>query len=364
MSILVSMLARAGEETPPPPPVQSEPPGQTVPPQPGQEISANQSENPETKLPELLQLFFPPENLDGRGLLHLQDVFPLAILHLQIPTNTLEILPKGGWKIRTGVNWSNTFAFEDQEADFIVDAETFQVEFGGWYALAPDFYLGAGFSIISRGAGILDPVVEGFHDAFGFSDGGRGDFPTNSYAISVTDGGSTHLLESGTGAGDVILKSHWILNRGNSWFPAAAVQLFAGLPTSTAGFGSNGLDLGASLSLYKTVLKIVHLYGIIGGTYLTDPEVEHLRFERVNYTATGGVEVAIFKSFSMVFQASYYSPLLRSPAVLDQSRNYLAAGFKWEVVKRVQVELSLLENLAPFNNSADLGIFLGFDFRF
>ncbi len=352
----MSVLARADEDGPPP----VERPESAI----GRELAREAPAETPERSTDFIEIFFPPDNLNGRGLLNLQDVFPLAALHLQIPTNTLEILPENGWKLRIGFNWSNTFAVEDEVADFVVDAETFQLEIGGWYAVWSDFYIGAGFSILTRGEGILDPVVEGFHDAFGFSDGGREGFPTNSYAIAVADGGSTQFLEGGTGAGDLILKSHWILNRGNEWFPAAAVQLLAALPTSTAGFGSDGLDLGASLSYYKTVLKIVHLYGVVGGTYLTEPEVEHLQFERVNYTATGGVELAVLDSLSLIFQASYYSALLRSPAMLDESRNYLAVGLKWEAVNAFQVELSVLENLAPFNNSADLGIFLGLDLKF
>ena len=57
-----------------------------------------------------------------------------------------------------------------------------------------------------------------------------------------------------------------------------------------------------------------------------------------------------------------YSALLREPSPLDKHRNYIAGGIKWEFVEGYTFEFSVIENLAPFENSSDISFSLGFDF--
>lgn len=310
----------------------------------------------------LREFFFPDGNLEGRGLLNLRDPFPLALLHLQLPVNTLQVLDEGESEIQLNFHWGNSFAVDDT---FEVDTETYQVELSGWYAVKADFYLGAGLGLHARDSGVLDPLVDSFHDVFRLGSGDRETRPRNAHEISVVDDdGSRHSLERGVGIGDLVLKAHWLLNRGGHFFPAVAVEGFVSLPTSTSGFGSNGVDTGILLSYYKRVLDRVFLYGMLGGTYTTSPQVEGFRFEKVGYQATGGLEIAVIDDLSLLFQAMVYSPLLASPDPLDDGRNYLAGGLKWEFVSDCQLELSFIENLAPFRNSADLAFVAGFDFAF
>jgi hypothetical protein len=329
------------------------PPGGLLPPDyPEAEVS---SPDPERLAP-------PRKNLEGRGLLDFRDPFPLALLHLQIPNNTLQVLEEGEWKVRVSFDWANSFAADD---NFIIDAETYVLELSAWYALDRDFYVGAGLPVMARSGGILDPVIDGFHNLFGLSDGGRDDVPRNDYEISITDeNGQTASLDSGIGLGDLSLKAHWILNEGGRWFPAVSVQALVNLPTSTQGFGSDGVDLGLVFSAYKTFLEIVHLYGVVGVTYLTDPRTEGLRYDQLGATLVAGVEVAVLDELSIVLQTMYYSGLLESISPLDDSRYYVAFGFKWQVIGGIDMQLSIVENFNNFESSSDLALGFGLAFRF
>lgn len=321
---------------------------------PGEEESAAESPAPGSALD-------PSGNLSGRGLLEIRDPFPLAVLHLQLPINTLERIEESQGKFEVNFSWANTFVLNDT---LLVDAETYRLELSGWYALRNDFYIGAGIPILARGGGILDPLVKGFHGAFNLTSGGRESRPTNGYEITIQDGGDRRSLDSGTGLGDFALKSHWNVNPGDAWLPAVSLDGILSLPTSMAGFGSSGLDLGISLSLYKKVLRSCHLYAVLGLTYLTDPKTQGLTYQKVGNQGVAGIEFSLTRSFSLFFQAMSFSPLLEHPPLLNKVRNYVAAGFKWEFADGCELELSLLENLSPFTNSADIAFNAGFAFHF
>ena len=267
---------------------------------------------------------YPPtvDNLSGRGPLDLLDPFPLAQLHLQLPVNTLRVLKEGDGRFEWNVRWANNFVLED---DVIVDAETYSLDLGGWYAIRSDFYVGASISVLARESGVLDGFIDGFHDAFGLGDGRRDRRPKDSYLIAVTDdNGTTQNLDRGIGLGDLVLKAHWNVNLGDRWMPAVALEAFVSLPTSTRGFGSSGVDLGMSVSFYKTVYEDFHIYAVLGGSLFTNSRTEGLKYEKSVLQATLGAEYALLEDLSLVVQHMNYSALLQEPSPLDKRRNYIA----------------------------------------
>ncbi len=329
---------------------------------PGEQLPPITGDAPLSEDPPAFVDAYPPtvDNLSGRGLFHLLDPFPLAQLHLQLPVNTLRVLKEGDGRFEWNANWANSFVLED---NVTIDAETYSLDLGGWYAIRSDFYLGASISVIARDSGVLDGFIDGFHDAFGLSDGRRSKRSNNSYLIAITDDdGNTQNLDRGVGLGDLVLKTHWNVNPGDRWMPAVALEAFATLPTSTNGFGSSGFDFGMSVSFYKTMYEDFHLYTVLGGTLLTNSQTEGIKYEKSVLQATLGAEYAVLEDLSLVIQYMSYSALLREPSPLDKHRNYIATGLKWEFTQGYTFEFSIVENLSPFENSSDLTFSLGFHF--
>lgn len=274
-------------------------------------------------------------------------------------------MEEGDGDIDVKVQWANTFATDEDETlkPFVVDAETVRLELGGFYALRDDFYIGAEAALVFRGDGILDYTIDGFHDAFDLGNGGRDLRPTDEYEIFVMDEtGNRDELDEGLGLADLVLKAHWNVTEGDRLLPAVALQGFLGLPTSTEGFGTDGLDIGVSISFYKNLFDSVFVYGSLGGVILTEPKIEGFEFEKFNLQTSVGGEWAIVDDFSIVVQYMYYSGLLEFPRELNRSRHYVAGGFKWEIVEDVDLGFSVIENLAPFSNSADIVGHLGLGF--
>lgn len=303
----------------------------------------------------------PPENLSGRGLFNFKDPSAFALLHLQLPVDTLEYIQEGRGKVDLGFHWANNFVLGDT---FVIDAETYIATVGGWYALHREFYIGAEIPVLARGSGILDPLIDEVHETFHFGDGQRSERGTNDYNISIQQpGGETARLDQGFGLGDIVLKTHWNLNDGGKWFPAVSLQGLMSLPTSTKGFGSSGMDVGLAVSFYKTFWKRFHLYAVLGGTYLTDSKTEGIRYERETNQAVVGAEVRVGSEVSIIVQYMSFSPLLRSPTPLNRTRNYVTGGIKWEFMPGSALELGVVENLYPFTSSSDIALSAGLSFR-
>ncbi len=304
----------------------------------------------------------PPHDLSGRGLLDLRDPMPFAGLHLQLPIDTLQHMSAGEGKLEVAASWANSFILAKT---FVVDAETYRLSLGGWYALLDDLYVGAELPVHARDSGVLDPLIDGVHNTLSFGDGDRSKRDRNEYEISIQDpSGGTHELDRGIGFGDFVLKAHWNVHPGAKWYPAVSIEGLLGLPTSTNGFGSSGVDVGFAIGFSKNFFDWFYLYAALGGTYFTDSSTQGIHYEREGYQAVVGAEIELVKSISLVLQSMNYSPLLDRPSPLNKKRNYVAGGLKVEYLKGYTFEISVVENLHPFTSSADIGLSTSFGFRF
>ena len=301
-------------------------------------------------------------NLDGRGLLDFQDSFPLALLHLQMPLSTPGTIEPGKTRGAVDFFWGSSTGV-DRTRIYAVDAETYKLSFGAWHALRSDVYVGAELSVMARGRGILDPVITDFHQITGAGAGDTARVSPNSYDVFVTDNrGRRHELDQGFGLGDLNLKALWIINEGDRWLPSVSSQIFLALPTSSTGFGTDGLDLGIALTASKQILEFFYLHFTLAGTYLTDPEVEGAEFRQTNFAAAVGGEIVVLRSLSLIIQAMRYSPLLDDTPKLDDARKYIAGGFKWALNDTVVFEFTAIENFDNFENSSDIVFVLGVEF--
>jgi hypothetical protein len=304
----------------------------------------------------------PPRPPGGRGLLDLQDPFPLAPLHLQLPVDAHVVLEQGKGTFGAVFNWANSFGLSEGNT-IMVDAETYRLRLNGWYGLFDDFYVGASVAIHARDSGIMDPFVDEFHKSFGLGDGDRSARSRNDYELSVTDAdGKVASLDRGAGIGDLVLQTHWNLYRGGPSGSTIAVQGLIALPTSTDEFGQDGVDFGLNLSLSKELIENFYLYVVVGGTALTDARTAGLRYEPLNYQVIAGVEFAVLDNLSLLAQAQRYSPLLERPGVLADERTYLSVGGKWEFSPGREFQFGFMENLDPFKNSADVAFSVGVEF--
>lgn len=301
------------------------------------------------------------DNLSGRGLLDIDDPYPLGTLHLSLPTNPTVSLEAGDFELTTALTWANGFGLSGA-GDIEVDAEVLRFRLGGWYALTDNVYVGALLPLVVRSPGALDSLIDGFHEGFGLSDGGRQERNRNDYEVRVSRGGQEASLEQQGGFGNLVLGSHWNVHPGAGSYPGIAVQAFVSLPTASDGMGSDGVDFGFNVALSKEFLPDTYLHLVAGGTLRGDARTEGFRYERYSYQLIAGVEWAVLEELSLALQGLSLSPLLEEPGFLATPRGYVGFGAKWEFTPGIELELGFIENLQPYKNAADVSFNAAFTF--
>ncbi len=126
------------------------------------------------------------------------------------------------------------------EGIYFADAEVHRLTFDVRRRMGRRLELGLGASVVDAGGGVLDPVIEGFHDLFGFRQSGRPQTLQNRYGLYLRrDGPAGHgeklrflrFEEPGPGLGETVvsLKSS-LAPASPNWRHAIQVRLK--LPTA------------------------------------------------------------------------------------------------------------------------------------
>ena len=181
-------------------------------------------------------------------------------LFLIMPTTTADNLSQGTDRIRVGGNFSTVFMRETEgqfDAQFDYEVLEGYVIFN--YGLTDDIEAG----IYARGfhysAGRMDSFKNTFEKAVTGSDGGRGKFPNNQYAQTLTVDGKKvfDAKKNEFQAGDLITTLKFKVLEETPASPAVAILTAVKLPTGDedAGFGSGTLDGGVSFVFTKHFTK-------------------------------------------------------------------------------------------------------------
>jgi hypothetical protein len=128
-----------------------------------------------------------------------------------------EVLDPGQSRYRVALDWTNEyFADSNARESMTLDGETQRIALGWRGGVSPNLELGVQLPILITGSGILDGVIENYHNVFGFPDGGRDRAPHGRYLYQYQRNGNTVLhVDTGTvDAGDAELSAGWQLQQG------------------------------------------------------------------------------------------------------------------------------------------------------
>lgn len=299
----------------------------------------------------------------GRGLQQFTDAQPLATFHLNLPITTPRILGEAESEISFLLDWGNSFATRTSQLYF-VDAETLNLRIRHRRGVCEGFEFGWELPILMRGNGIMDGFIEGFHDAFGLTNGGRDNVSDDGYGITMGTSHGTRTLSQGVAFGDLSFWAKFGLTDEDAWAAAAVV---AGLKVPTGGddFGSGGVDLGASVNVSKNLCSVVTAYAGAGPMWFSDVENGALRFNRWNWQAYAGLEFHACDEVSVTAQTLLESPMLQQPANFDDTRYLWSVGLIIEPwLDGKTFEVGLVENIMNFESTADLAWHFGFTLPF
>jgi hypothetical protein len=157
---------------------------------------------------------------------------------------------------------SHSISDEGHDESIVLDGETTRLEMTYRRGIAPGIEFGIELPYVLHESGGLDPLVDKWHDWFGFSGGFRGTRPRGELEFLYADEAGTQIdfRRNSKGLGDARLFAGWQFRSGASH--AMALRMGIKLPTGDSDklVGSGGTDV--SLGLAGDVTDIFGIKGL------------------------------------------------------------------------------------------------------
>ncbi|MGE0641579.1 MAG: DUF3187 family protein [Thermoanaerobaculia bacterium] len=325
------------------------------------------------------------------GPLRIRDQFLPGLGYLGFDPVSADILSPGEWQLDFVVTASNSFAHSieieralearpDRSGLGLEELRAIQPDHAGHglfyldgehtrWAVAARRGIGHGLQVeivvpvIRIDGGFLDSTIEGFHDTFSLGQAGRLGAPRGRFGAYVRSGDQEVYLDRspGTALGDIVLGVRYDLRRSR---PAPKLELaiegLAKLPTGDVDrlTSSGSADFGAQL-LGTRYFRGSCLHFSLGAAYLGPHELYDLDPQ----TIVSGMlawEIALGGKTTGLVQATVSQSPFKdlSSAEIRSASTQLTAGVKHAFGRNV-LFLGVTENLANFNNSADIGLHIG-----
>lgn len=301
----------------------------------------------------------PASENSGLGYLTAPSLSPGHILR----PSSIFVLPvlgvKGTERLDFDFHWGNVWNYKPDQ--FMIDGEWIRSNFRYSYALKDTLSVGFVVPVIGRTGGFADSAIENFHSVFGLGNSNRETFPRNRSLITVNRQGEVYHVAEGEswGIGDVSAFMALRLTEGSRVFPAISVQGEVFLPSGDQdelrGMGAPAIALSTVASKRLGGSAFLSFLGL-GFQYCDADDIAVIKFRNEQFSGLAGVEYQYSKSFCLLVQYLISSPVARDYFAFSEPSHEVSAGIKWRSRRDSSVEIAIVENVAVFQNSADIGI--------
>jgi len=323
------------------------------------------------------------------GPLRVRDQFLLNMAFLALDPAPATVLGRGEWQIDAVLTATNTFAHSAAVADFLeagrerrqltldelrslptgdegifqLDAEVYRTAITLRRGIGRRLQLELLIPVLAFQGGFADGIIEDFHDAFGFGQSGRLGVPRDGYLVYVRRRDGELLVDRSptAGLGDLVLGAKLDLRRQPGPL-LLALQGQVKLPTGDQErlYGSGAADAGVQL-LASRYFRRSCVHASAGLVYLGAWDALGTK-DQVRASAMAGYEHALGRRVSAILQATVsQSPFDRLDLEELSAVSYQAsAGLKVAAGERGMLFVAFTENLVHFDNTADIGLHLGF----
>lgn len=206
------------------------------------------------------------------GPLETSEQNPLYRLFYVPRAEPADVTEEGRFRLDVSAFYSNVFERSRSLAhDQIFDLEQMTNDVTLRYGARPGLEVGAGLGFQTTWGGFLDPVVDGFHDAFGLPNGGRETEPQNQFQVELEKllpRVRFRLSPRTFGLEDARLFAKWRLLGSDRSSRTLSVR---GTFRLAAGPVDPGRADGALAVLGRFSFEPVHLHAALGGTTLNAP---------------------------------------------------------------------------------------------
>jgi len=314
----------------------------------------------------------PPSSRTVRGPIESRDEFLLAQSLLTLPPMGAALPAAGRTELRVDGDWGNDFGLENrpggrrEEVFFFVDGEHRTLAATVRRGLGAGWAVGARIPLHWRGGGWLDPVIDSFHDLFGFPDSGRALYARRRLRVE----GRTRKGEplqwtgrAGSGLGSVELELAKAIRVPAPGGPAIAIVARTLLPTSSGAFAEAGRGAGASALLSQALGTSFDLHAGAGGTVFGPPARDGLSYARTRAQGFVALEWRPVAAWSALVQWEASSRLITNVDRYPALQLSLRIGSKVDA-GTWRLEGGFVEGIKSLDNTTDFGIFAAVGRRF
>jgi hypothetical protein len=310
-----------------------------------------------------------------RGPTEIRDEQILAQPRLTLPALSPDTLGAGRSEARAAFLWSNSFGWTQDvpgeaphDREFLIDGETATVDVTYRRGISENVDLGARLPLRWRGGGILDGLIDWYHDLVGLSgnhDGDRPQFLRDAFRVEGrTSAGRPFSWggDTGFGLGDLELESRWRVHRSPDGF-TAALSARVGLPTATAPFDGNGVGFGLQVLGARPLGRRFDLYVGLGATVESADEVLGVGYEPVRGHGFVAFEWRAGRSWSLVAETDAATRLIRDISRYPGGHWIVNVDAKIDISRRARLELGFTENLMSQVSTTDFAMHGGIVLR-
>jgi hypothetical protein len=264
---------------------------------------------------------------------------------------------------RLALDWSNEFVVKQNASESLTeDGETQRYSLYYARGFGAGLELNAALPVLITGGGVLDGIIQNWHDFWGLPNGGRQDAPHDRYLFQYIRNHQTLLMvDQGTvGLGDLELGAGW------QALGALALRAMVKLPTGDAGKLTGGNAGGALWADYDPFQGSARWFGFVslGASYNAKGEVLTDQQRQFVGLVGAGAGFRLFRPFALMAQLYGHTPLYSGSAIGALTRDGLqiAFGGRYDFGARTQVNLGFQEDLSV-NTSPDFSIHLDVTLR-
>jgi hypothetical protein len=307
--------------------------------------------------------------LPAHGPIEAREEWLLATPVLTLPAVQAGGPGRGRTELRLEWDWGNDFGWKPNEGEpwvapppgdpiyFMVDGEHHALAVRVRHGLTERTSLGLRVTLKWRGNGVLDTVIDPFHEAFDFPNAGRPFFPQNELRVEGDLVGGGRLSwggEAGPGVSGPELTASHRLGATDGRLRHVLV-LRAQLPVGLGAFDDVAAAAAVQAATSIRVSGRVHLHGGLGTVVQATREVEGVEYARWRAHGFAGGEWRFAQRWGLAAQLEMASRLVENLAGHEGLHLYARGAVRRELGAWV-LEGGFVEGLAALDGTTDFGV--------
>ena len=240
-------------------------------------------------------------------------------------------------------------ARESENERVFFDGETQQHTLDLRWGLATNWEVSAQLPFIQHSGGFLDSYVNGWHDFFGMTDGGRSQFPEDRIRYQYNGIAGQSLLDgSASGLGDITVELARISERQPDLQIAYAVGFKGSSGSSSDWTGSGASDVYGLARFSGAHLGDLPLYwhGQLGVTRVGDSDLLSAQQKNLIYFAGLSAEWLMSEQWAVIVQFdSHSAPMDSELESLGSTAGLLSLGVRHQLSQDWAVDISFAEDI-------------------